>query len=298
MERVILRSGIICANFAVLSLIGSGALQAKTTGPFKCGLLKQGVYDNACNVVVDSGKVSVLDSNGNVEKITALSAKYVGFMSPEAMGINMKNNAEVSRIRQYAPRWINGALKEPGKNIVVQYLNSQGLAETLLISEDSAGAHQNLSLIARALKIPVGKYRSLKVSDINRLTYEMQRSIARDSQRVAGFCSARMFDEASNIADLLDVKLYNALVELSLFSSAKSVSSKIDKQVDSAYTYCNDQRYQEIEEAKELERQRIEAIKRAERLARQREIAARNARIALEQAKRDEQWHSIPVVIQ
>ena len=285
-------SAIGAAAFSAVAgfLTAAPSTEAATTAAKgKCGLLLEQSYSDRCTIVVKKNSITLLPKSSGSIRILPQLVSYFSLADKSTLKVD-ESLALYENIRPWwlgsVPGWVKKAMssKQDRHQFVIGYLNQDfEPAMALFEVSDSAKASGIFLELAKATGLRTGEYR-----DINKaLDPQLKRSLVQDanrqSKRVAGLCTSRMFDDAEPVLEKLDTFVYNRSNEISIFRGSEATTSKLEQIASDARDYCEKEFKRELAEIDAARRARLEAIRRKEA---QRRAAAAAARARAAEAAR------------
>ena len=231
----------------------------------KCGFLLQGSYQERCKAIFSKGKLMLLSKNAPTTKIlpqqilkvsnakksistiiekdssTELWKKYFDVNPKDKLkkGPNWLRESQVKEItnHRYTIRFVT---RDYQPRIILFVLNDQSKAAAM------GQAIQNFT------GIRLGQTRELNSSLDSKLATKYIRESNRISQRLIGYCSAKMYEEAKPLARKLNAYVNNSIDDISIFSDIDRTISALYLARDKAVAFCDNKLLTDVQKANEL----------------------------------------------
>ena len=233
----------------------------------KCGFLLQGSYQEKCKAIFSKGKLMLLSKNAPSTKILPQQILKVSNAKKSVSSIIEKDSStelwkkyfEVNpKIKlQKGPYWLRDPQKKEITNhrYTIRFVTRNFQPRIVLFVLDN---QNNAASMGQAMQnftgMRLGQQREINNILDPKLTSKYIRESNRMSQRLIGYCSSKMYEEARPMARKLNAYVNNSIDDISIFSEIERTISALYLARDKAVAICDNKLLSDIQKANEQEK--------------------------------------------
>ena len=230
----------------------------------KCGFLLQGSYRDKCKAIFSKGKLMLLSKNAPSTKILPQQILKASNAKRSISSIIEKDSAtelwkkyfEVNpKIKlQQGPYWLRDPQKKEITNhrYTIRFVTRDFQPRIVLfVLDDQNNAAAMGQAIQNFTGMRLGQQREINTILDPKLTSKYIRESNRMSERLIGYCYAKMYEEARPMARKLNAYVNNSIDDISIFSDIERTVSALYLARDKAIAICDNKLLSDIQKANE-----------------------------------------------
>ena len=245
-----------------LSLLGYPVHSSNYVYEGKCGFLLQGSYQDRCKAIFSKGKLMLLSKNAPTIKILPQQILKVSNAKKVVSTIIEKDSSselwkkyfEVNpKVQiQKGPYWLRDPQKKEITNhrYTIRFVTRDFQPRIVLfVLNDQNDAASMGQTIQNFTGMRLGQQREINTTIDPKLTSKYIRESNRMSQRLIGYCSAKMYEEARPMARKLNAYVNNSIDDISIFSEIERTISALYLARDKAIAICDNKLLSDIQKS-------------------------------------------------
>ena len=230
----------------------------------KCGFLLQGSYQERCKAIFSKGKLMLLSKNAPTTKI--LPQQILKVSNPKkSISTIIEKDSSTELWKKYfdvnpkdklkkGPSWLReDKVKEiTNHRYSIRFVTRDFQPRIVLfVLEDQSKAAAMGQAIQNFTGMRIGQTREINNSLDSKLATKYIRESNRISQRLIGYCSAKMYEEARPIARKLNAYVNNSIDDIAIFSDIDRTISALYLARDKAVAFCDNKLLADVQKANE-----------------------------------------------
>lgn len=258
--NTIIKISFFCSFWSILEPINSSTYVYEG----KCGFLLQGNYQERCKAIFSKGKLMILSKNAPSTKILPQQILKVSNAKKSISTIIEKDSATELWKKYFdvdpkdklkkGPSWLRDPVVKDVINhrYTIRYVTRDFQPRILLfvLNEQNQAAAMGQAMQSFT-GMRLGQTRDVNRSLDSKLASKYIRESNRMSQRLIGYCSAKMYEEAQPFARKLNAYVNNSIDDISIYSDIDRTISALYLSRDKAVAFCDNKLLSDVQKANE-----------------------------------------------
>ena len=230
----------------------------------KCGFLLQGSYQERCKAIFSKGKLMLLSKNAPSTKVLPQQILKVS-NAKKSISTIIEKDSSSELWRKYfevnpkdklkkGPNWLRDPQQREITNhrYTIRFVTRNFQPRIVLfVLDDQNKAAAMGQAIQNFTGMRLGQQREINSILEPQISTKHIRESNRMSQRLIGYCSAKMYEEAQPMARKLNAYVNNAIDEISIFSDIERTVSALYFARDKAVAICDNKLLADVQKANE-----------------------------------------------